>query len=69
MEFGPGAGCPHPLENATESSAAALCGLHRQCLAHDRAPARNDLKVRDCPSAARDWAGGGGKTAESCGAS
>lgn len=60
---------PQSLENAIEARAAALCGLHSHCLAHDRTSARDDLEVRNCPSAGRNPTGGGGETAEGCGAS
>lgn len=45
MNLGLCAVSPQPLENAIEARAAALCGLHRHCLAHNGASARDDLEV------------------------
>ena len=60
---------PQSFENGVEARVATLRSLHRHCLTHDGASARNDLEVGNCPSAGRKPTGGGRETAEGCGAS
>ena len=54
-------------KDAIERIGAGLCSLDIHCLAHDRAPASEDLKVGHGSSAGGNMASGGGEGSKSGG--